>query len=83
MLPMAHFFELLLFLLPLLLVMGKGQGSTGQLKLRAVTLLTESVRGRCQNQELPLAAAETGLSCARSLCLMGLSMCASERAANC
>lgn len=55
----------------------------GQLELGAAALLTESIKGRCQNQELPLAAAGTGLSCARSQGLMGLSMCASERAANC
>lgn len=79
----AHF-ELLLFLVPLQWVMGKGQGSSmGQLELGAATLLTASIKGRCQNQELPLAAGGTGLSCARSQRLMGLSMCASERAANC
>lgn len=62
---------------------GKNWSSRRQLEFGAATLLTESVKGGCQIQELPLAAAETRLSCGRSQRLMGLSMCASERAANC
>lgn len=62
---------------------GKNRSSRRQLEFGAATLLTESVKGGCQIQELPLAAAETRLSCGRSQRLMGLSMCASERAANC